>query len=30
LRDDDLALDPIYDSLPNHRASSLLRIRRDF
>lgn len=30
LRDDDLALDPIYDSLPDQRASSLLRIRRDF
>ncbi|MBN8612523.1 MAG: SMI1/KNR4 family protein [Deltaproteobacteria bacterium] len=30
LRDDDLALDPIYDSLPDHRAVELLRIRRDF
>jgi hypothetical protein len=30
LRDDDLALDPIYDSLPDRRAADLLRIRRDF
>jgi len=30
LRDDDLALDPIYDSLPDQRAAGLLRIRRDF
>lgn len=30
LRDDDLALDPIYDTLPGHRAADLLRIRRDF
>lgn len=30
LRDDDLALDPVYDSLPDRRAADLLRIRRDF
>lgn len=30
LRDDDLALDPIYDSLPDRRAADLLRIRREF
>ncbi len=30
LRDEDLAFDAIYDSLPDHRAADLLRIRRDF
>ncbi|GAB4198258.1 MAG: hypothetical protein OHK0013_07170 [Sandaracinaceae bacterium] len=30
LRDEDLALEPLYDALPDRRAADLLRIRRDF